>query len=91
MSINGHTSQNHDIQAKTNAEMVRIFQWLDGANDIEVVDPFDQTTKGARERIVFYLANFDWTFKALKLFKNGLKFCITFGNFTEQFKTPKIT
>jgi hypothetical protein len=36
-SLNEHPwslTQNHDIQAKTNAEMVRIFQWLDGAHDI---------------------------------------------------------
>jgi hypothetical protein len=66
MIIRGH-SQNHDIQAKTNAEMVRIFKWLDGANDIEFGENYT-----AKERLDFYLENFNWTFTSLKLFKNGI-------------------
>jgi hypothetical protein len=50
--------------------MVRIFQWLDGANDIEVGNLEWATIQ---DRLGFYQTNFDWTFKALKLFKNGLK------------------
>nr|CAD2185396.1 unnamed protein product [Meloidogyne enterolobii] len=44
--------QNHDIQAKTNAEMVRILNLLDGANDIEICVNSD-----ADERIRYYLIN----------------------------------
>ncbi|KAF7640167.1 hypothetical protein Mgra_00000611 [Meloidogyne graminicola] len=61
--------QNHDIQAKTNAEMVRIFSLLDGANDIEIGEQSDYTV----ERIGYYLNNFIWSFDELKLFKNDSK------------------
>ncbi|KAL7070691.1 hypothetical protein ACQ4LE_010111 [Meloidogyne hapla] len=61
--------QNHDIQAKTNAEMVRIFSLLDGANDVEICD----TNANAIERIKYYLDNFIWSFEELKLYKNDSK------------------
>uniref|UniRef100_A0A914LXP2 Uncharacterized protein n=1 Tax=Meloidogyne incognita TaxID=6306 RepID=A0A914LXP2_MELIC len=60
--------QNHDIQAKTNAEMVRILNLLDGANDIEICVNSD-----ADERIRYYLINFIWSFEELKLYKNDSK------------------
>ena len=60
--------KNHDIQAKTNAELVKIYKWLDGANDIEVGFKYQTVL----DRISFYQKHFNWTFHSLKLFKNGL-------------------
>jgi hypothetical protein len=62
------TLQNHDVQAKTNAEMGRIFGWLGGANDIE----FAKMNNFTRIRLKYYRDSFKWTFKALKLYKNGI-------------------
>uniref|UniRef100_A0A7E4W0X2 Uncharacterized protein n=1 Tax=Panagrellus redivivus TaxID=6233 RepID=A0A7E4W0X2_PANRE len=55
--------QNHDAALKTNAEMVQIYRWLDGANDVQLRPPF-------MERLN---QNLDWTFKGLNLFKNSTK------------------
>uniref|UniRef100_A0A7E4VCX6 Lactosylceramide 4-alpha-galactosyltransferase n=1 Tax=Panagrellus redivivus TaxID=6233 RepID=A0A7E4VCX6_PANRE len=55
--------QNYDSAIKTNAEMVQIYRWLGGANDVELNPPF-------MERIDQSL---DWTFKGLNLFKNSTK------------------
>jgi hypothetical protein len=55
--------QNHDVQLKTNQELVQIAQWLDGANDIGVWNTgFDE---GQVDPVV------DWSFDALHLIKNG--------------------
>lgn len=78
-----HFFQNHDIQAKTNAELVRIFKWLDGANDIEI-----SNAKSTFERISYY-NEFDWSFEHLSLFKNGM--WIIWGDIIENknFSLPK--
>lgn len=63
------TLQNHDIQAKTNAQLVRTFKALRGANDIEfgnMQGPYIQ------QRMAYYLWHFNWTFDALALFRNVL-------------------
>ena len=60
--------QNHDIQAKTNAEMVKIFKWLDGANDIEI----GEMSETINLRISYYRQKFNWTFSTLNLLKKGL-------------------
>ncbi|KAL3084779.1 hypothetical protein niasHT_031664 [Heterodera trifolii] len=60
------TLQNHDVQAKTNAEMAQIFTWLGGANDVEVELRLGNT----RKRIEYYQRKFNWTFEALHLFKD---------------------
>uniref|UniRef100_A0A183BTH8 Uncharacterized protein n=1 Tax=Globodera pallida TaxID=36090 RepID=A0A183BTH8_GLOPA len=59
------TLQNHDVQAKTNAEMAQIFSWLGGANDLEVELQLPLT----KERLEHYRTQFDWTFDSLHLFK----------------------
>ncbi|KAI6223378.1 hypothetical protein M3Y95_00883900 [Aphelenchoides besseyi] len=54
--------QNHDIPLKTNQELIQIFKWFNGTNDIaaERVQP---------ERIN---PEVDWSFEAMNFFKNGL-------------------
>ncbi|KAH7730137.1 core-2/I-Branching enzyme family protein [Aphelenchoides avenae] len=52
--------QNHDVALKTNQEMMQILQWFNGANDV-------QTVSVPRERVDF---SKNWTFEALRLFKN---------------------
>ena len=61
------TLQNHDIQIKTNEEMVQIFKWLDGACDAE----FDFRGSGQKERIAGLKTKVHWTFNCLHIFKNG--------------------
>ncbi|CAK5038551.1 unnamed protein product [Meloidogyne enterolobii] len=61
------TLQNHDIQIKTNEEMVQIFKWLDGACDAE----FDVNGSGQLARIAHLLTVSNWTFESLHVFKNG--------------------
>ncbi|KAI1726057.1 core-2/I-Branching enzyme domain-containing protein [Ditylenchus destructor] len=54
------TAQNHDMQIKTNQELVQIFKWMQGANDVEIC----YLPKG---RVNFTLG---WTFQELQLFRN---------------------
>ncbi|CAK5038543.1 unnamed protein product [Meloidogyne enterolobii] len=60
------TLQNHDIQIKTNEEMVQIFKWLDGACDVE----FNVIGKAQIIRKAHLLNVSDWTFESLQIFKN---------------------
>ncbi|KAL3096956.1 hypothetical protein niasHS_002672 [Heterodera schachtii] len=60
------TLQNHDVQAKTNAEMAQIFTWLGGANDVEVELQLPLT----KRRLEHYRKKFNWTFDELMLFKD---------------------
>lgn len=53
--------QNHDVALKTNQELIQIFKWFNGTNDISA-------NNVPRERLN---ANSNWTFEALHLFKNG--------------------
>uniref|UniRef100_A0A914HTU1 Uncharacterized protein n=1 Tax=Globodera rostochiensis TaxID=31243 RepID=A0A914HTU1_GLORO len=53
--------QNHDVAIKTNREMVQIYRWLNGANDVEV-------TWLPRGRVNESL---DWSFDAIGLFRNA--------------------
>jgi hypothetical protein len=55
--------QNHDVQMRTNEELVQIFKWMNGANDMAI-------------RNVGFIEGFlnqtvDWTFDGLRLIKNG--------------------
>jgi len=52
--------QNHDINLRTNAEAVQIFQLLNGSNDVEV-------TYLPRDRVNM---SQDWSFESLRLFRN---------------------
>uniref|UniRef100_A0A915DE87 Uncharacterized protein n=1 Tax=Ditylenchus dipsaci TaxID=166011 RepID=A0A915DE87_9BILA len=52
---------NHDISAKTNQELVQIFQWMGGANDMEI-EKLKQMN-----RVDWKM---DWTFKGLNIFLN---------------------
>jgi hypothetical protein len=52
---------NHDIAMKTNQELIQVFKWLNGTNDILMA-------KVPAERVN---PNVNWSFDALKLFKNG--------------------
>ncbi|CAK5121274.1 unnamed protein product [Meloidogyne enterolobii] len=61
------TLQNHDIQIKTNEEMVQIFKWLDGACDAE----YDFYSKAERDRLDGLNKKFNWTFESLKIFKDA--------------------
>ncbi|CAK5121290.1 unnamed protein product [Meloidogyne enterolobii] len=61
------TLQNHDIQIKTNEEMVQIYKWLDGACDFGL----DFRYYGQRERIQGLRRKFHWTFDCVHIFKNG--------------------
>uniref|UniRef100_A0A914NGC1 Uncharacterized protein n=1 Tax=Meloidogyne incognita TaxID=6306 RepID=A0A914NGC1_MELIC len=60
------TLQNHDIQIKTNEEMVQIFKWLDGACDFGL----DFRHYGQRERIQGLRRKFHWMFDCVHIFKN---------------------
>ncbi|KAI1732493.1 core-2/I-Branching enzyme domain-containing protein [Ditylenchus destructor] len=53
--------QNYDASTKTNEELVQIYKWMQGANDVQV-RMMDST------RIDF--VNKKWTFDALNLFRN---------------------
>jgi len=53
--------QNHDSLIKTNREVVQVMEWLDGANDVEVA-------KLPNGRVDLKQ---DWSFSALRLFRNG--------------------
>jgi hypothetical protein len=53
--------QNHDIPLRTPREIAQIMKWLNGANDLE-------TTHADKGRIQWKM---DWSFTALRLFKNG--------------------
>ncbi|KAI3408874.1 hypothetical protein GPALN_007468 [Globodera pallida] len=52
--------QNYDVAIKTNREMVQIYRWLNGANDVEVTWP----PKGRVNE------SLDWSFEAIRLFRN---------------------
>uniref|UniRef100_A0A183BRP2 Uncharacterized protein n=1 Tax=Globodera pallida TaxID=36090 RepID=A0A183BRP2_GLOPA len=52
--------QNHDVAIKTNREMVQIYRWLNGANDVEVTWP-----PGGRVN-----ESLDWSFEAIRMFRN---------------------
>ncbi|KAI6192219.1 hypothetical protein M3Y97_00313500 [Aphelenchoides bicaudatus] len=55
--------QNHDVALKTNQELIQVFQWLNGTNDLDMmIVPEERVNKNA-----------DWSFDALKLFKNETK------------------
>uniref|UniRef100_A0A914I292 Uncharacterized protein n=1 Tax=Globodera rostochiensis TaxID=31243 RepID=A0A914I292_GLORO len=56
--------QNHDVQMKTNEELVQIFKWMNGTNDI-------QYTKIGSHHVDF--AKHSWTLSHLKLFRNASK------------------
>uniref|UniRef100_A0A914HWG6 Uncharacterized protein n=1 Tax=Globodera rostochiensis TaxID=31243 RepID=A0A914HWG6_GLORO len=53
--------QNHDVAIKTNREMVQIYRWLNGANDVEV-------TWLPEGRVNESL---DWSFEAIGMFRNA--------------------
>uniref|UniRef100_A0A914N7U0 Uncharacterized protein n=1 Tax=Meloidogyne incognita TaxID=6306 RepID=A0A914N7U0_MELIC len=61
------TLQNHDIQIKTNEEMVQIFKWLDGACDAG----YDFQSEAKRDRLDGLNRKFNWTFESLKIFKDA--------------------
>uniref|UniRef100_A0A914I176 Uncharacterized protein n=1 Tax=Globodera rostochiensis TaxID=31243 RepID=A0A914I176_GLORO len=61
MDSKGH-NYNHDVQMKTNEELVQIFKWMNGTNDI-------QYTKIGSHHVDF--AKHSWTLSHLKLFRNG--------------------
>ncbi|CAK5014448.1 unnamed protein product [Meloidogyne enterolobii] len=63
------TLQNHDIQIKTNEEMVQIFKWIGGACDAE----YNFHSKVERDRLDGLNKKFNWTFESLKIFKDGKK------------------
>jgi len=54
--------QNHEMSLRTPRELVQIFQWLDGANDVT-------TMVWLRKRPAEAI-NADWSFKGLNLFKD---------------------
>uniref|UniRef100_A0A1I7RQB4 Glycosyltransferase family 92 protein n=2 Tax=Bursaphelenchus xylophilus TaxID=6326 RepID=A0A1I7RQB4_BURXY len=56
--------QNHDFPTKTNREMVQIFKWLNGTNDISI-------TKGFEHRVDW---NLTWTVNRIPVFKNDSKY-----------------
>ncbi|CAD5205674.1 unnamed protein product [Bursaphelenchus okinawaensis] len=53
--------QNHDIQIKTNSELIRILQLYNGTNDVQA---YRQSIKRIQPGV-------NWSFKAMNLFKNG--------------------
>ncbi|KAI1732555.1 core-2/I-Branching enzyme domain-containing protein [Ditylenchus destructor] len=57
------TLQNHDIQVKTNQELVQIFKWMRGANDIEVCHLPDGRVN----------TSMDWSLAGLGLFRNDTR------------------
>jgi len=58
------TLQNDDVQIKTNEEIIQILKWLGGANDVEY-------GLNQKELIQVLYKKFNWTFKDLKLFRDG--------------------
>jgi hypothetical protein len=52
--------QNHDTAIKTNRQMVQIYKWLDGANDVEV-----RWVPGGRVN-----ETLDWSFDAIHMFQD---------------------
>ncbi|KAI6203752.1 Beta-1,3-galactosyl-O-glycosyl-glycoprotein beta-1,6-N-acetylglucosaminyltransferase 3 [Aphelenchoides besseyi] len=58
-----HLLQNHDTSLRTNLETVRILKWMNGSNDVEIT-----YMPGGR-----YDEKLDWSFEALKLFKNDTR------------------
>ena len=52
--------QNHDVIVKSVYEMEQIYEWLGGANDIEITPEAGRLDK-----------NFKWDPKSLKMFRNG--------------------
>ena len=61
------TLNSHDVQIKTNEEVVQIFKWLDGACDAEYnIDNEDQ-----KERLDALNVTYNWTLEYLNIFKNG--------------------
>uniref|UniRef100_A0A914H1Z3 Glycosyltransferase family 92 protein n=1 Tax=Globodera rostochiensis TaxID=31243 RepID=A0A914H1Z3_GLORO len=52
--------QNHDVAIKTNREMVQIYRWLNGANDVEVT-----WLPGGRLN-----ESLDWSFEGIRMFRN---------------------
>uniref|UniRef100_A0AC35FLN3 Core-2/I-Branching enzyme n=1 Tax=Panagrolaimus sp. PS1159 TaxID=55785 RepID=A0AC35FLN3_9BILA len=71
--------QNHDFAIKTNAEMVQIFKWLNGTNDVEL-------RKLPKKRID---KTYNYTFEDLKLFKNETRNSISFNGFPPQLNFAK--
>lgn len=59
--LNDLSFQNHDMALKTNQELIQVFKWLNGTNDIQMKLKFP---KGVNPST-------NWTFEALHLFKNG--------------------
>jgi hypothetical protein len=59
--------KNHDVQLKSNEEMVQIFKWLNGTNDIQ----FEFEHHGPQGMIAELHKKHNWTFQHLNLFKNG--------------------
>ena len=53
--------QNHDVIGKTVYEISRIFEILDGANDIDIDKEFGRIEEG-----------FEWDLKTLRLFRDGI-------------------
>uniref|UniRef100_A0A915CX10 Uncharacterized protein n=2 Tax=Ditylenchus dipsaci TaxID=166011 RepID=A0A915CX10_9BILA len=58
--------QNHDIQIRTNLEIVQVLQWLNGTNDIEVAKP-------PASRIPTGVGS-ELDFESLRLFRNESKY-----------------
>uniref|UniRef100_A0A914I0T2 Uncharacterized protein n=1 Tax=Globodera rostochiensis TaxID=31243 RepID=A0A914I0T2_GLORO len=61
MDRKGH-NLNHDVQMKTNEELVQIFKWMNGTNDI-------QYTRIGSNHVDF--GKHKWSLSHLKLFRNG--------------------
>uniref|UniRef100_A0A183BY24 Homeobox domain-containing protein n=1 Tax=Globodera pallida TaxID=36090 RepID=A0A183BY24_GLOPA len=53
--------QNHDVAIKTNREMIQIYRWLNGANDVEVT-----WLPGGRVN-----ESLDWSFEVIRMFRNA--------------------
>ncbi|KAI6204488.1 hypothetical protein M3Y94_00679900 [Aphelenchoides besseyi] len=71
--------QNHDVPLKTNEELVQIFQWYDGANDISANSvPWERVNKNA-----------NWTFEAMHLFKNETKNLLPFKGYKPTLRLAK--
>ncbi|KAI1700733.1 core-2/I-Branching enzyme domain-containing protein [Ditylenchus destructor] len=63
--------QNYDVATKTNEELVQIYKWMQGANDVQI-----RNTKPERINHV----NKSWTFEALKLFKNETRNLVQYNS-----------
>ncbi|KAI1710202.1 core-2/I-Branching enzyme domain-containing protein [Ditylenchus destructor] len=72
--------QNNDISVRTNEELVQIFKWFNGTNDVMIVPVPDD------ERINY---NLDWTFEGLELFRNNTRNKIAPSGQTPQLKFAK--